>query len=70
MNEITSRNSKVLRTDIAYNIVHHSYLVNDALTLLKLAVKDLESKVELGIANAEEQSKLRCLQTAINYASI
>lgn len=70
MNTITSRNSKVLRTDIAYNLVNHDYLINDAVTLLKLAIKDLEFHVDMGIASEEMKAKLQCLKTAINYATV
>lgn len=70
MNTITSRNSKVLRTDIAYNLVNHDYLINDAVTLLKLAIDSLQSDVDLGIASEEMKAKLQCLKTAINYATV
>lgn len=68
--EITSRNSMFLRTDISYNVAHHSYIINDAITLMKVAVEHLESDISMGIASAETKAKLEALKTAINYASL
>ena len=67
---ITSRNSKTLRDDVAYNLIHADYLIRDALTLLKIAAGHLSEDIKIGVGGPIENTKLRAIETAINYASI
>lgn len=63
--EINSRNSVTLRTDIAYNVLHHGHFIRDARTLLMLAAADIEMHVKLGVAQAHDIKALANVRAAI-----
>ena len=63
--EINSRNSVTLRTDIAYNVLHHGHFIRDARTLLALAAADIETHVKLGIAREHDIATLANVRAAI-----
>jgi hypothetical protein len=68
--DINSRNSKTLRDDVAYNLIHADYLIRDAITLLKIAAGHIDDDMAAGIAGPVESAKRKALDTAINYASL
>lgn len=68
--DIRMNNSKTLRDDVAYNLIHQSYLIYDALTLLKLAAEHLDADINAGICGPGTKAQRAALETAINGVSL
>ncbi len=64
--DMRMNNSKALRYDVAYNLIHESYLIYDAITLLKLAAEHLDADINAGVCGAHTKAQRAELEKAIN----